>query len=137
MKEEVQSYRQSHTRRLSEYASKTSTRAYVAATAVWLTNPATRALAAGDATSIKPNASGLPGTSQAMKLVSGVMFLAVVGVTLSIIMGAARWALGNKSHNYQQSADGKQQVLASLAGAFLLGAAGALVRFFMAAGSGV
>ena len=61
------------------------------------------------------------------------LILALIG----LIVGAAMWAIGAHSNNYQQSYSGRRTVLASGGAALVIGAAPALVNFFFHAGQGI
>ena len=54
-----------------------------------------------------------------------------------LLIGAAAWALGAHSQNYQQSYSGRKAVLVSGFAALLIGAGPAIVNFFFATGQGV
>jgi hypothetical protein len=47
-----------------------------------------------------------------------------------MLLGAAIWALGHHSSNYQQAANGRKGVLVSGVAAMIVGAAPALIAFF-------
>jgi hypothetical protein len=87
------------------------------------------------AVSVKPNPKGLPGTSALEKLLDGVAALALLACVGAILLGAAQWSLGNRSHNYSQAADGKARMLYGVIGAFAVGAAAAVINFFYNAGA--
>jgi hypothetical protein len=89
------------------------------------------------AISVKPNPSGLPGTSALSHLLDGVAAVALLGCGAAIVLGAAQWGLGNRSNNYSQAADGKTKMLYGAAGAFVVGATAAIINFFYNAGSAV
>ena len=56
---------------------------------------------------------------------------------VGLLIGAAAWALGAHSQNYQQSYSGRKAVLVSGFAALLIGAGPAIVNFFVATGQGV
>ncbi len=89
------------------------------------------------AVSVKPNPSGLPGTPALEKLLDGVAALALLACVGAILLGAAQWSLGNRSHNYSQAADGKARMLYGVGGAFAIGAAAAVINFFYNSGAAV
>lgn len=84
-----------------------------------------------------PNANGLPGGSVLQRLTNGLGGWALVLSLVGLVVGAAAWALGSHSQNYQQSMVGRRAVLVSALAALLIGAAPALVNFFFHAGQGV
>jgi hypothetical protein len=87
--------------------------------------------------SVKPNPNGLPGTEALEKLVNGLAAIALLGCGAALVIGAAQWGLGQRANNYSQAADGKTKMLYGIGGAFVVGAASALVNFFYGAGSAV
>ena len=89
------------------------------------------------AVSVKPNPNGLPGTSALEKLINGLAAVALLGCVAGVLIGAAQWALGCKSNNYSHASDGKSKVLYGLIGAFVVGAAAAIINFFYSSGSAV
>lgn len=94
-------------------------------------------LAAGSVVKVKPNPSGLPGTPALEKLVDGLAAVALLGCVAGVLIGAAQWALGSRSNNYSHASDGKSKVLYGLLGAFVIGAAAAIINFFYSSGSAV
>jgi hypothetical protein len=56
------------------------------------------------------------------------------GDTLGLVVGAAAWALGVHSQNFQQSLVGRRAVLVSGLAALLIGAGPAIINFFYGAG---
>lgn len=94
-------------------------------------------IAAGSAVNVKPNPNGLPGTPALEKLVNGLAAVALLGCVAGVLIGAAQWALGSKSNNYSHASDGKSKVLYGLLGAFVIGAAAAIINFFYSSGSAV
>jgi Family of unknown function (DUF6112) len=89
------------------------------------------------AVSIKPNPNGGPGTPALEKLVNWLAAIVLLGCAAGLLIGAAQWALGSKSNNFSHASDGKQKVLYSLIGAFVVGAGAALINFFYTSGSAV
>lgn len=87
--------------------------------------------------SVKPNPNGLPGTPALERLLNGLAAVALLGCGAGLVLGAGQWALGNRSNNYSHAADGKAKVMYSAGGAFVVGAAAAIVNFFYASGSAV
>lgn len=86
---------------------------------------------------VSPNRNGLPGIGALEKAVGGLMTVGIVACLAWFIIGAARAGLGSRAHNYQQAADGKQQMLWGGLGAFLIAAAGAVISFAYSAGGAV
>lgn len=87
--------------------------------------------------SVKPNPNGLPGTQALEKLVNGLAAIALLGCGAAVVIGAAQWGLGQRANNYSQAADGKTKMLYGIGGAFVVGAASALINFFYGAGTAV
>jgi hypothetical protein len=54
-----------------------------------------------------------------------------------MLLGAAVWAIGSHSQNYQHAMAGRRAVIASGAAALVIGAAPAVVNFLFSAGHGV
>ena len=87
--------------------------------------------------SMQPQVSGLPGGSVLQSITNGIGAWALVAALVGLIVGAAAWALGSHSQNYQQSYVGKRTVLVSGLAALLIGAAPGIINFFFQAGSKV
>jgi hypothetical protein len=87
--------------------------------------------------SMTPNPGQLPGGSTLQQLTNGVGGWALILALVGMVAGAAAWALGAHSQNYQQSYIGRRTVLISGLAALVIGAAPALVNFFFHAGQGV
>lgn len=83
---------------------------------------------------LDPSASGLPGSGTLQSLINGLAWWALLAALLGLVLGAATWALGAHSNNYQHAASGKRAVLVSAAAALLIGAAPAIVNFLFGAG---
>jgi NhaP-type Na+/H+ or K+/H+ antiporter len=94
-------------------------------------------IALNAAVSVKPNPNGLPGIPALQKLVDGLAAVALLGCVAGVLIGAAQWALGSRSNNYSHASDGKSKVLYGLLGAFVIGAAAAIINFFYSSGSAV
>lgn len=86
---------------------------------------------------LRPSASGLPGSATLQSLVNGLGWWALLACLAGLVVGAAAWALGAHTNNYQQSSTGRRAVLVSGAAALLIGAAGPLLSFLFSAGRGV
>ena len=84
-----------------------------------------------------PDPSQLPGGQVLQQLTDGLGGWALALSLVGLLVGAAAWALGAHSQNYQQSYSGRKAVLVSGFAALLIGAGPAIVNFFFAAGQGV
>jgi Family of unknown function (DUF6112) len=87
--------------------------------------------------SLNPDTSALPGGGTLQQLTNGIGGWALILALVGLVVGAAVWALGAHSQNYQQSFVGRRAVLVSGAAALLIGAAPALINFFFHAGTGL
>jgi hypothetical protein len=87
--------------------------------------------------SVKPDPNAIPGTPALEKLLNGLAALGLLACTAAIVIGAAQIGFGQRANNYSQAADGKSKLLYGLAGAFVIGAAAAIVNYFFNAGSAV
>jgi len=87
--------------------------------------------------SMNPNTSSLPGGHLLQQVVNGIGGWALVLALIGLVVGAATWALGVHSQNYQHSFIGRRAVLVSGLAAVLIGAAPAIVNFFFHAGQSV
>ena len=81
-----------------------------------------------------PTAGKLPGGNVLQSLVDGLGGWALILALAGLVVGAALWAIGSHSQNYQQSYTGKRAVLVSGLAALLIGAAPAIVDFFFHTG---
>jgi hypothetical protein len=79
---------------------------------------------------LKPSLSDLPGSGTLQSLVNGLGAWALVAALVGLVIGAAAWALGVHSQNFQQSMVGRRAVLVSALAALLIGAAPPIVNFF-------
>jgi MFS family permease len=79
----------------------------------------------------------LPGTPQLQQLIDGFSTWALMAALAGMLLGAAIWALGHHSSNYQQAANGRKGVLVSGVAAMIVGAAPALIAFFTNLGTNV
>lgn len=86
---------------------------------------------------VSPNKGGLPGLNAVEKGVGGVMALGLIACVAWFIIGAIRAGMAGRTNNYQQTADGKQQMLWGAIGAFAIGGASAIIAFAFRAGGGV
>jgi len=84
---------------------------------------------------VKPG--NLPGTDQLQQLINGLGTWALMAALAGMFLGAALWALGHHSSNYQQAASGRKGLLVAGFAALIVGAAPALINFFFALGGSV
>lgn len=84
-----------------------------------------------------PDPSALPGGAALQKLVDGLMFWGLLAALAGLVIGAAVWALSSHAGNYQHSAGGRRATLVSAAAALLIGAAPAIINFFVGVGNTV
>jgi hypothetical protein len=87
--------------------------------------------------SLDPNANGLPGSGTLQQLVNGIGFWGLLAALAGLIIGAATWALGAHTNNYQNTSTGRRAVLVSAAAALVIGAAPTLLNFLFDAGKGL
>jgi hypothetical protein len=87
--------------------------------------------------SMNPSASALPGQSTIQLLTNGLGWWALIAALLGLVLGAAAWALGSHTNNYQYANAGRKAVLASGAAALLIGAAPTIVNFLFQTGNGI
>jgi hypothetical protein len=128
-----------------------ATRAVTATGAVWRFAVAARGVAGAHVprrsaflsvqsstfTTFKPTAGLLPGGSTLLHLVDGLGGWALILSLAGLVIGAALWAIGSHSQNYQQSYVGRRAVLVSGVAALLIGAAPTLINFFFNTGHGI
>lgn len=86
------------------------------------------------APNITPNSNGLPGTSEAEKLVGALLTFGLIACVAGIAIAAITWALGSHSANPHLAGRGKTGVLVACLAALLVGGADILVGFFASAG---
>jgi MFS family permease len=84
---------------------------------------------------LTPTLSALPGSGTLQTLVNGLGAWALIAALVGLVIGAAAWALGVHSQNYQQSMVGRRAVLVSALAALLIGAAPEIVNFFFGQGT--
>ena len=87
--------------------------------------------------SLSPDPSLLPGGSALQTLTNGIGGWALIITLAGLLVGAATWALGSHSQNYQHAMSGRRAVVISGAAALIVGAAPTLVNFFFHLGQGV
>jgi len=86
---------------------------------------------------MSPDPTQLPGGQVLQNLTNGLGGWALALSLVGLLIGAAAWALGAHSQNYQQSYSGRKAVLVSGLAALLIGAGPAIVNFFFSTGQGV
>jgi hypothetical protein len=86
------------------------------------------------AAGFKPTAGALPGGHTLLTLVNGLGGWALILALAGLVIGAALWAIGSHSQNYQQSFVGKRAVLVSGVAALIIGAAPTIIDFFFHTG---
>ena len=84
---------------------------------------------------ITPNTTGLPGASEAEKIVGALLTFGLIASVAGIAIAAITWALGSHSANPHLAGRGKTGVVVACAAALLVGGADILVSFFANAGS--
>lgn len=93
--------------------------------------------AAKSEVAVNPDPNGLPGMPEATKLINGLAAAVLLACVAGLLLGIAQWVLGSKTSNFSQADSGRSKVLVSLLGAFGVGAAAAVINFFLSAGSAV
>src|ERR1700685_311674 len=93
------------------------------------------AAAGSGGVTLPPTLTALPGGGTLQALVNVLGAWALIAALVGLVIGAAAWALGVHSQNYQQSMIGRRAVLVSGLGALLIGAAPHLVNFFFGQGT--
>src|SRR4051812_25897260 len=81
------------------------------------------------------SSSNFIGTNTAQKFASGVMFYALIFCIVGLVLSAGMWAVGSFSSNYTQSVNGKKGFLICAGAALAIGAATALVKYFVGQGN--
>jgi len=84
---------------------------------------------------ITPNTTGLPGASEAEKIVGALLTFGLIACIAGIAIASITWALGSHSANPHLAGRGKTGVLVSCVAAMLVGGADILINFFATAGS--
>jgi Family of unknown function (DUF6112) len=87
--------------------------------------------------SLTPDPSGLPGSAAIQSLMNGIAWWALLAALAGVIIGAATWALGAHSNNYQHSSSGRTALLVSAAAALIIGAAPTVLNFLFGVGLSV
>lgn len=86
---------------------------------------------------LTPNPHGVPGSATIQSIADGIAWWALLLSLLGLVIGAAAWALGSHSSNYQYSTTGRRAVIVSGLAALVIGAAPAVINFFFSAGQQV
>ena len=87
--------------------------------------------------SVSPDINALPGSAALQSIANGAAAWALVIALMGLLVGAAMWAIGAHSSNYQQTYTGKKTLIAAALAALVVGAAPALINFFFHLGQGV
>ena len=87
--------------------------------------------------SLSPSSRALPGSATLQKLTNGLGWWALLASLIGLVIGAATWALGAHTNNYQHATTGRRAVLVSGAAALLIGAAPTLLNFLFGAGQSI
>jgi hypothetical protein len=86
---------------------------------------------------VSPHPGALPGSDTLSRLVNGLGFWALLACAAGLLIGAAVWALCAHSNNPYGVLSGKRTVVVSSLAAMVVGAGGAIVRFFFQTGQGI
>jgi hypothetical protein len=81
-----------------------------------------------------PKSSDIPGTGALETLTNGIGWWALVASLVGLVLGAAAWALGSHTNNYQYSSAGRRAVIVSALAALVIGAAPVVVNFLFSEG---
>jgi hypothetical protein len=81
-----------------------------------------------------PTDSGLPGASAILSLTNAIGWWALVASLVGLVLGAAAWAIGSHSNNYQYSSAGRRAVIVSAMAALVIGAAPSVITFLYGKG---
>lgn len=82
-----------------------------------------------------PRSGALPGSSTLETLADGIGWWALVASLVGLVLGAAAWALGSHTNNYQYSSAGRRAVIVSALAALVIGAAPVVISFLFSEGS--
>lgn len=96
--------------------------------------PVAGLIAASGPVSMHPTAGNLPGASEITTITNGLGWWALVAALVGLVVGAAAWALGSHTNNYQYSSSGRKAVLVSGLAALVIGAAPTVINFLFSAG---
>lgn len=87
--------------------------------------------------SLNPSDTALPGSTVIQQLANGIGWWGLVAALVGLVVGAATWALGAHTNNYQHASSGRRAVLVSGAAALVIGAAPAVLNFLFSSGQSV
>lgn len=83
---------------------------------------------------LNPDAGALPGSPTLQSLINGIGWWGLLAALAGLVIGAATWALGSHTNNYQHASSGRRAVLVSGAAALVIGAAPAILNFLYTSG---
>lgn len=86
------------------------------------------------ALSLDPSAGALPGGGTLQQLANGIGWWGLIASLVGLVVGAATWALGAHTNNYQHASSGRRAVLVSGAAALVIGAAPTVLNFLFNTG---
>jgi hypothetical protein len=89
------------------------------------------------AISINPDPTALPGGGEAQKLINGATYFVLLACVAGALWGLGEWAIGSRTSNYSQADGGRSRLFSCIVAAFLTGALGAIINFFVSAGGAV
>ena len=81
-----------------------------------------------------PTSSAVPGTTPLETLANGIGWWALMAALVGVVLGAAAWALGSHTNNYQYSSAGRRAVIVSAMAALVIGAAPTVINFLFSQG---
>jgi hypothetical protein len=84
---------------------------------------------------VSPNTNGLPGVSEAKKIVGAILTFGLIASVAGLAISALAWALSSHNGNSYYASRGKIGVLVAAGAALLLGGADAIITFFQGAGA--
>jgi hypothetical protein len=84
---------------------------------------------------VSPNTNGLPGVSEARKIVGAVLTFGLIAAVAGLAISALAWALSAHNGNSYYASRGKLGVLIAAGAALLIGGADAIITFFQGAGA--
>ena len=95
------------------------------------------AVVASSTPTLTPTAGDLPGTATLQSLADGLAWWALLASLVGLVIGAATWAVGTHTNNYQHASSGRRAVLVSGAAALVIGAAPTILNFLFNAGQSI
>lgn len=84
---------------------------------------------------VSPDRGGLPLIDRLGGMVNGVAYVALLACVVGLLAGGGMLWVGSSSSNTRMQGQGKTAILASAAGAFVIGGAATVINFFAGAGS--